>query len=71
MSAARRVAFGLRMVLPVIGAFIEDVILVAGGAMVAYGVWRYSEPAGFIAAGVLLIAGTILKARGAPNVTRR
>jgi hypothetical protein len=40
----------------------ETGFLFAGAALVSYGVYEIYRPAGLITAGVLLIAGTILKA---------
>lgn len=42
-----------------------DSLMVAGGAAIAHGAWLVYQPAGFIAAGVLLIAAGVLVARGA------
>lgn len=43
----------------------ETVTLIGGGALVSYGAWEVYAPAGPITAGTLLIAGTLLRARGA------
>ena len=42
-----------------------DSLMVLGGASIAYGAWMVYPPAGFIAAGALLIAAGVLAARGA------
>lgn len=41
-----------------------DLALIAGGALVTIGAGMISVPAGFIVAGVLVIAGVILDSRG-------
>lgn len=41
-----------------------DLALIAGGALVTVGAGMYSVPAGFIVAGVLLIAGVALSSMG-------
>lgn len=43
----------------------EDVVLLTGAGLVSYGAHLVYHPLGFITAGVLLMAGTIFKARGA------
>jgi hypothetical protein len=45
-------------------SILETAALLAGAALLAYGSWRIYQPAGFIVGGLLLIAGTILRARG-------
>lgn len=47
--------------MPAVG--IIDVAGLAGCASISYGVWLIYHPAGFIAAGVLLLTGSILAAR--------
>lgn len=47
------------------GALLETLSLLAGAGLIAYGCWRIYAPAGFITGGVLLIAGVILRAKGA------
>lgn len=44
----------------------RDIAGIAGAALIAYGFWLIYRPGGFIAAGVMLLAGTILSARGRP-----
>lgn len=61
---ARALSSALRSAAPGIAAVIEAVALLGGAALVAYGAWQVYPPAGPITAGVLLIAGTILRARG-------
>lgn len=43
---------------------LQTFALLAGAWSISYGVWAINRPAGFITAGVLLIAGTLLHARG-------
>lgn len=62
MTIARRPS--LRFLGPLLGDLMEDLALIGGAALIAYGVWGIYRPAGFIAAGILLIGGSILKARG-------
>lgn len=47
-----------------LGLWASDILLVAGGALIGCGVAMIYPPAGVIAAGVLLIAGAVLWARG-------
>jgi hypothetical protein len=65
MNVARHIATAIRSIAPAFGGFIEDCILIGGAALVAYGAWEIYRPAGPITAGILLITGVILKARGA------
>jgi hypothetical protein len=65
MNIARHIGTALRAIAPAFGGFMEDCTLIAGAALVAYGAWEIYRPAGPITAGVLLITGIILKARGA------
>lgn len=44
---------------------LRDVSGLAGGALLSYGAWLAYKPAGFIVAGVLLLAGAVLAARSA------
>jgi ABC-type protease/lipase transport system fused ATPase/permease subunit len=47
-----------------LAALARDLAGLAGAGLVAYGAWLVYRPAGFIAGGVLLIAASILLARG-------
>jgi len=42
-------------------------LLLAGAAAIAVGVWLIFEPAGYIAAGALLIAAAVMMIRGDDN----
>jgi hypothetical protein len=42
-----------------------DALFAVGGGCVAYGVWMISKPAGWIFAGLCLIAAGVVLARGA------
>lgn len=42
-----------------------DVAGLAGCASISYGAWLIYRPAGFIVAGILLLAGSVLAARAA------
>lgn len=64
MNIARHISRSIRSLAPALGGFLEDCALIGGAALIAFGVWEIYAPAGPITAGVLLIAGTILKARG-------
>jgi hypothetical protein len=59
---AKHIGTAIRLVGP---GFIETILLIAGAGLVAYGAWQAYPPAGPIVGGVLLIAGVILRARGA------
>lgn len=48
-----------------VGKAASDCLLLGGAAAISYGSWLIYAPAGFIAGGVLLIAGGVLAARGA------
>ena len=41
-----------------------DIIGVGGAASVAYGAWLIYAPAGFIVGGCIIVAGSLLRARG-------
>jgi hypothetical protein len=47
-----------------LGELVEAAVLLGGVALIAWGAWQAFPPAGPIAAGMLIIAGTILSARG-------
>ena len=53
--------------LAIVGAppLLRDACGIAGACLVSYGAWRIYAPAGFITAGVLLLAGAILTGRSA------
>lgn len=61
---AQRLAGGLRNVAPALVTLAELVVLLGGAGLIAFGAWQVYAPAGPIAAGVLLVAGVILRARG-------
>ena len=46
-----------------LGVLVRDAIGLAGAGLVAHGAWLVYEPAGFIVAGLLLIAAAWLGAR--------
>lgn len=48
---------------PVFYASLPDVLLVVGACSLTYGAWLVYEPAGFITAGLLLMAGGFLASR--------
>lgn len=47
--------------------WVPDLLLLGGGALIAAGAAMIYRPAGFIAAGVVLIAAGVLWARGSDN----
>ena len=49
--------------MPALGDIVVDVAGVAGAASISYGAGLIYRPAGFIVAGVLLLAASILAAR--------
>ena len=54
---------GLRAVCRAIPALVCDVAGLAGGGLIVYGAWLVYRPAGYLVAGLLLMAGAILGAR--------
>jgi hypothetical protein len=62
---ARRIGGALKALVPALSAFTEACVLLAGAALIAYGAWQAYPPAGPIVGGILIVAGTILRARGA------
>lgn len=48
-----------------LGDWVEDGALVTGAGLAAYGMHLVYHPLGYITAGVLLMVGTIYRARGA------
>jgi hypothetical protein len=44
----------------------RDCAGILGAASLAYGAWLAYKPAGFIVAGLLLLAGSLLASRAAP-----
>lgn len=61
---ASRIGAACRAIAPAVGAVFEFLVLLAGAGGVSYGAWLAYQPAGFVTGGSLLIAGTILRARG-------
>lgn len=61
---AQRLAGGLRSVAPALATFAEQVALLGGAGLIAFGAWQAYPPAGPIAGGVLLLAGAILRGVG-------
>jgi hypothetical protein len=64
VNVARRISTSVRSLGPPVVGFLEDAALIGGACLVAYGVWLMSPPWGFVVGGALLMAGSILKARG-------
>lgn len=60
----KKINAALRAVGPGLEALLEILALLGGAVLVAYGTWLIFRPAGFIMAGMLLVAGVILRARG-------
>jgi hypothetical protein len=52
--------------MPALAVIIRETAGIAGAASIAYGAWLIYRPAGFIVAGALLLAGSILDARSTP-----
>ncbi len=44
-------------------SFVRDAVGLVGATLVAYGSWLVYRPAGFIVAGALLVAGSLLVAK--------
>jgi hypothetical protein len=49
--------------MPALGSIGRDVAGLVGAVSLSYGAWLVYRPAGFIVAGMLLIAGSILASR--------
>jgi hypothetical protein len=64
LPIAKHVNAAIRLLAPTVGELVETGALIAGAALVAYGAFEIYRPAGPITAGVLLIAGILLRARG-------
>ncbi len=54
----------LRVVAVAMPGLVRDLAGLCGVGLVSYGAWLIYPPAGFIAAGILLIVGTLLVALG-------
>ena len=54
----------MKRILTTIRRALPELLLIAGGLLIAAGVWMIYPPAGLIAAGVLLAAGVVLDALG-------
>lgn len=54
----------MKRVLEALPVLIRDAVGLCGAGLASYGAWLVYEPAGFIAGGVLLMAGAWLVARG-------
>jgi hypothetical protein len=65
MVIARHIGSALRALGPGLASLIEAALLILGAALIAFGAWQAYPPAGPIVGGVLLIAGVILRAKGA------
>lgn len=57
------VARGASRALNAAASLVPDGMIASGIGGIAYGAWLVYEPAGFIAGGVLLLAGGVLAAR--------
>jgi hypothetical protein len=65
MVIARHIGTAIRALGPGLASIIEAALLLAGAALIAFGAWQAYPPAGPIVGGALLIAGVILRAKGA------
>lgn len=61
---AKRIASAALALAPAAWSFLEVVVLLGAVALVSYGAWEIYAPLGPIVAGILIIAGVILRARG-------
>jgi hypothetical protein len=61
----KKVTAALARLSAAIPSIFRDVLAFAGVALISYGAWMILPAAGFIVAGVLLLAGVILASRGA------
>ena len=61
---AKRMAAAISALVPAMCGLLEICALLTGAGLVAYGAWQVFPPAGPIVAGILLMTGTLLRARG-------
>lgn len=61
---AKHIGTALRALAPRAASLMEIGLLFGGAALIAYGAWEVYKPAGPIVAGILVITGVILRARG-------
>lgn len=61
---ANRIGAAARALGPGLAVLMEAGILLAGAGLIAYGAWQAYPPAGPVVGGTLIVAGTILRARG-------
>jgi len=61
---AKQIGTAIRALGPGLAGLTENVVLLSGAALIAYGAWEAYRPAGPIVLGALLITGAILRARG-------
>lgn len=64
MVIARRIGTAIRGLGPALESLAETGSLLAGATLIAFGAYQIYAPAGDIVGGILLIAGTLLRARG-------
>jgi hypothetical protein len=64
MVIATRIGSAIRGMVPGLASLTETAFLLGGATLIAFGAYQVYAPAGDITGGVLLIAGTILRARG-------
>lgn len=49
--------------------FVRDLLAIGGASLIGYGAWLIYQPAGYIVAGVLLLAGLYLQTIGSQSRT--
>jgi hypothetical protein len=62
-----RVRRALRAFGTILPSLLADTAGLTGAGLVSWGVWQIYAPAGYIAGGVLLLAGAALFSRAAPE----
>jgi hypothetical protein len=60
----KQLAAALRTIAGAVPGLVRDLAGLGGVGLVSYGAWMVYQPAGFITAGLLLIAGALLTALG-------
>lgn len=65
---ATRITRGAAAIVVAAPGIIRHLAALAGAGGIAYGAWLWSEPAGYVVGGALLLCGALLDALGA---TRR
>lgn len=61
---AKKIGNGIAAAFRAVPDLTRDAAAIGGAGLIAYGAWQIYAPAGMIVAGVLILSGVLLSARG-------